>query len=56
MTWLLKLLEKVSPDIVDSFREGLALLLDKLEEKAKATPNKWDDIFIDMARRVLLND
>ncbi len=43
MTWLLKLLEKMSPEIVQAFKEMLKSGLQSLYEKALKTPNKWDD-------------
>ena len=43
MTWLLRLLEKMTPEIVAGFNEGLQQLLQKLYEMALKTENKWDD-------------
>jgi len=53
MTWLLKLLEQMSPAIVEAFKDGLKKLLDNLAEKAKETPNEWDDWGVAMIRKVL---
>lgn len=52
MTWLLKLLEQMSPQIVEAFKKGLGKLLDELAELAKETPNKWDDWGVEMMRKV----
>lgn len=52
MTWLLKLLEQMSPAIVNAFKEGLKKLLDELAIKAAETPNKWDDWGVEMMRKV----
>ena len=52
MTWLLKLLQQMSPAIVEAFKDGLKKLLDELAAKAAETDNKWDDIFVDVARKV----
>ena len=43
MTWLLKLLEKMSPEIVVAFRELMKKLLQDLYEKALETENTWDE-------------
>lgn len=43
MTWLMNLLEKMSPEIVAALREGLTDLLQKCYEKALRTENRWDD-------------
>ena len=53
MTWLFKMLVKMSPEIVDALKVGLKKLCDDLEEKAKKTENKWDDIAVDMLRNTL---
>lgn len=53
MTWLFKLLEAMSPQIVKAFQEGLDKLLDELAEKAKQTENKWDDWGVEMIRKIL---
>lgn len=56
MTWLFRLLESMSPQIVTGFKEGLKELLDKLDVMAKETPNKWDDWGVAMIRKVLKVD
>lgn len=43
MTWLLKLLEKMSPEIVAAFKKMIRTGLQSLYEKALKTENKWDD-------------
>jgi len=43
MTWLLKLLEKMTPEIAEAFHTGLTKLLQALYEKALETENGWDD-------------
>ena len=53
MTWLFKMLVKMSPEIVDALKVGLKKLCDDLEEKAKKTENKWDDIAVAMLRNTL---
>jgi hypothetical protein len=62
MTWLLKLLEQMSPSIVSGFHEGMTKLLQGLYDKAfyrvlpdgteKGTKNKWDDLGIKMMAMV----
>jgi hypothetical protein len=56
MTWLFTLLTQMSPTLVEAFKDGLKKLLDELAEKAKATPNKWDDAGVDIIRKVLKVD
>ena len=53
MTWLLKLLQQMSPAIVEAFKDGLEKLLDELAAKAAETDNKWDDWGVEMMRKVL---
>jgi len=53
MTWLLKLLQQMSPAIVEAFKDGLTKLLDELAVKAAETDNKWDDWGVEMMRKVL---
>ena len=53
MTWLLKLLQQMSPAIVEAFKDGLKKLLDELAVKAAETDNKWDDWGVEMMRKVL---
>lgn len=52
MTWLLKLLEAMSPQIVEAFKQGMQKLLQALYEKALKTDNKWDDLGIEMMAKV----
>ena len=52
MTWLLKLLKKMSPQIVEAFGEGLQQLLQKLYENALETENEWDDLGVKMIAQV----
>lgn len=52
MTWLLRLLEKMSPEIVDAFKELMKKLLQDLYEKALKTENKWDDWGVEMMATV----
>ena len=52
MTWLLKLLEKMSPEIVAAFTEMIRAGLQSLYEKALKTENKWDDWGIEMMATV----
>lgn len=52
MTWLLKLLEKMSPEIVVAFQELMKKLLQDLYEKALKTENKWDDWGVEMMATV----
>jgi len=52
MTWLLELLKKMSPQIVEAFKGGLKKLLQELYEKALETPNEWDDWGIKMIAQV----
>lgn len=56
MTWLFALLQKMTPDLVAGFKSGLKELLDKLAEKAKETPNEWDDWAIKVIRNTLKVD
>ena len=43
MTWLLKLLEQMSPQIAAAFAEMMKSGLQSLYVKALETDNKWDD-------------
>ena len=52
MTWLLRLLEQMSPQIVEAFKAGLARLLKEVYQKALATDNKWDDWGVEMMAKV----
>jgi len=52
MTWLLKLLEKMSPEIVAAFQEMMRRGLQSLYEKALKTPNGWDDAGVKMMAAV----
>lgn len=54
MTWLLRILEPMSPQIVDAFKSGLIKLLDELAERAAKTENKWDDWGVEVMRKVLI--
>ena len=47
---LRKLIRKASPEIRSEFRD---FVLNKLEAKARATENKWDDFLIDLLKIVL---
>lgn len=53
MTWLIKLLEQMSPQIVAAFKSGLVKLLQELAVQAAKTENKWDDWGIAMIAKVL---
>ena len=52
MTWLLKLLEKMSPEIVVAFQGLMKKLLQELYEKALKTENKYDDLGVKMMATV----
>jgi len=53
MTWLLKILEKMSPEIVTAFREMLDVGLNELYKKAVADKrSKWDDRGVEMIAAV----
>lgn len=52
MTWLLRLLETMSPQIVQAFKEGLRGLLQNLYESALKTDNEWDDLGVKMIAKV----
>lgn len=52
MTWLIVLLKSMSPTIVAAFQEGLKKLLDELAAKAAETENKWDDLGVEVMRKV----
>lgn len=56
MTWLFKLLDQMSPTLVDAFRDGMKQLLDNLAEKAAETENKWDDWGVEMIRKVFISE
>lgn len=56
MTWLFKLLEEMSPTLVEAFKDGLKQLLDELARMAEQTPNKWDDRGVAIIRKVLKVD
>jgi len=52
MTWLLKLIEQMSPQIVEAFKAGLTKMLKELYKKALETDNKWDDWGVEMMAKV----
>lgn len=52
MTWLFRILESMTPELVGMFKDGLKELLNKLEAKALETPNKWDDWGVEMMKKV----
>lgn len=56
MTWLFVTLKAMSPVLVEAFKDGIKKLLDDLAEKAKETPNKWDDMGVAMIRKVFKVD
>ncbi|GAH17508.1 unnamed protein product [marine sediment metagenome] len=56
MTWLFKLLEQMSPILVEAFKSGLKKLLDDLAIQAAKTDNKWDDWGVEMIRKILIVD
>ena len=56
MTWLFTLLKAMTPTHVEHFIKGLKILLDELAEMAARTPNKWDDIAVEMMRKVFKVD
>jgi len=53
MTWFFKLLEQMSPQIVEALKEALEVVLQNLYEQALKTENKWDDMGIEMLAKVL---
>lgn len=53
MTWLLRLLESMSPQIVAALKEGLATVLKAVYKKALETENKWDDRGIEIIAKVV---
>jgi len=52
MTWLLKILEQVSPQIEEAFKAGLQKLMQELYEKALKTENDWDNWAVKMMAKV----
>jgi hypothetical protein len=52
MTWLLKLLEAMSPEIVVAFKEMIRAGLQALYEKALETENEWDDLGVKTMAKV----
>lgn len=52
MTWLLKTLIKMSPELVEAFKDGMKTLLNHLNEMAKKTPNEWDDLGVKIIANV----
>ncbi len=53
MTWLLRLLEQMSPQIVDEYQKGTSKMLSELYKKALETENKWDDWGVEMIAKIL---
>jgi len=53
--WLLGLIQLVVGVISPEIRKGTEELLDNLEERAKKTPNPWDDMFVGLLKSVMLN-
>ena len=51
--WLYRLIALVVSVISPEIRKGGMELLNELEKKAKATPNPWDDIFVDMLKSIM---
>ena len=51
--WLIRMAQQVlmvaTPEIVTTTKQ----LLDELEEKAKKTPNPWDDILVGTMKTIL---
>jgi len=52
MTWLRRLLETMSPELVNGFKDGLQQLLQGLYAKALETENEWDDWGVKMMAKV----
>lgn len=53
--WIMRLFGLVVTVISPELRKGLEEWLTQLEERAKKTPNPWDDVFVGILKSVLLN-
>lgn len=52
MTWLFRILERMSPELVKAFKEGLKELMQKMYEQALKTESGWDDWGVRMMAQV----
>lgn len=52
--WIIALIQLVVGVISPEIRKGTEILLDELEERAKKTPNPWDDMFVGLLKSVML--
>lgn len=53
--WIMRLFGLVVTVISPELRKGLEEWLNQLEQRAKKTPNPWDDVFVGILKSVLLN-
>ena len=54
--WLLRILTEILKLISPDLREAIKKLVLDLEEKAKLTPNPWDDLFVWALKKILAID
>lgn len=51
--WIFRLISLVVGVASPEIRKGANELLDQLEEKAKKTPNPWDDMLVGMLKSIM---
>ena len=52
--WLLRLFNLIVGQVSPVLRAGLVEWVNELDERAKKTPNPWDDVFVGILKSVLL--
>jgi hypothetical protein len=51
--WIAVLIQQVLSVISPEIRKAIVQFVQQLEEQAKATPNKWDDILVGILKSAL---
>jgi len=51
--WLYRLIALVMGQVSPELRSGIVEWVKNLEERAKKTPNPWDDVFVGILKSVL---
>lgn len=52
--WIALLIQQLLGTISPEIRKAVIEFVKQLEVQAKATPNKWDDIFVGLLKAVLV--
>ncbi|MCP3678964.1 MAG: hypothetical protein GY782_01170 [Gammaproteobacteria bacterium] len=52
--WIAVLIQQLLSVITPELRKAVVEFVAQLEKQAKATPNKWDDIFVGLLKAVLV--